>query len=388
MKKILIIGMADSVHLANWIQNMRSLSVKVTLVSSSPHRRIHPKIVEIMDSSDQSGLMLSMPDWSRNFGFLLWILDRFLAERLRGLLVKRLIQELKPDLVHAIEFQHAGYILLQALAKPLPGKAPLIMTSNYGSDIYWFQRFPNHKKKISNLLKISDRYTSECKRDISLAEKLGFDGISDLIPNTGGISEKSIKDSPNHSKASSRKLILIKGYQNRFGQALQGVVSLYRLRKRLAYFEVVSISTNLLTAFALMLLKHMSGLRVAFHLKGALAHDEVLTLMSKARIYVGLSKSDGISTSLLEAMAMGAFPIQTGTSCASEWISDGTSGAIVSLGNGKKLDGWINRALSDDCLVDTAQSINGSEVFFRYRRALVASNVQKLYLRVFSHEVS
>lgn len=381
MKKILIIGMADSVHLANWLQNMSALSVEVTLVSSSPHRRIHPKIVELIEKSDQSGLILSMPNWSRNFGLLFWILDRFLAERLRGLLVRRLIDNLKPDLIHAIEFQHAGYVLLRALATPFSGKSPLIMTSNYGSDIYWFQRFPNHKRKVSTLLKISDHYTSECKRDISLAKELGFDGVSTLIPNTGGISEKLITGLQNHSEASSRRLLLIKGYHNKFGQALQAVCSLYRLRKRLASLEVVSISTNLITAFALLWLKNMSGLRVTFHLKGVLAHEEVLTLMSRSRIYIGLSKSDGISTSLLEAMAMGAFPIQTGTSCASEWISDGTSGAIVSLRKAKNLDGWIDRALSDNTLVDKAQAINSSEILARYTKGLMAEEVGRLYLR-------
>ena len=43
----------------------------------------------------------------------------------------------------------------------------------------------------------------------------------------------------------------------------------------------------------------------------------------KSRIYIGCSISDGISTSFLEALANGAFPIQTNTSCANEWISKG-----------------------------------------------------------------
>ncbi len=55
--------------------------------------------------------------------------------------------------------------------------------------------------------------------------------------------------------------------------------------------------------------------------------------MSRSRANIGFSKSDGISTSLLEAMTMGAFPIETGTACASDWIQDGVSGAIVSLGD-------------------------------------------------------
>lgn len=384
MKKILLIGMADSVHLANWLENMAALPIHVTLISSSPHRRVHPKIVGLIGRTSQKGMGLAMPNWSRYLGFFFWLIDRPLGERLRGRLVRNLIQKLKPDLVHAVEFQHAGYILLRALDKPLVGERPKIMVSNYGSDIYWFQNFSLHKGKISALLETSDHYTSECQRDIALAKQLGFAGTSTLIPNTGGVSEDLLLRQKVVSVASDRKLLLLKGYHNRFGQALQGVNSILRLRKRLVGFEIVSFSTNIVTALFLMLLRLFSGLNISFHLKGKLTHDEVLSLMSRTRIYVGLSKSDGISTSLLEAMSMGAFPIQTGTSCASEWIDHGTSGAIVSLKDKEHLDYWIKRGISEDDLVNTSQKLNGSTIRSKYTKAIMTSKVESLYFETLS----
>ena len=379
MKKILLIGMADSVHLANWLQNLSALPVNVTLVSSSPHRRVHPKIVALIGSPNQAGMSLAMPNWSRNFGLLLWMLDRFLGEQFRGVLVRNLIQKLKPDLIHVVEFQHAGYILLRALSKPVSGERPKIMSSNYGSDIYWFRKFPKHKRRISALLKITDHYTSECARDVALAKELGFIGTSTLIPNTGGVSEDLLTGHQNAPDASSRRAIVLKGYQNKFGQALQGVSSLFRLRKSLRSIEIVSVSTNIITAVSLVVLQIFSGLKITVHLKGALTNAEVLSLMSKARVYVGLSKSDGISTSLLEAMAMGAFPIQTGTSCAEEWVENGKSGAIVSLGKKDEIDNWIRKAVSDDHLVNRAQQINASTILEKYTRSIMASKVEALY---------
>jgi glycosyltransferase involved in cell wall biosynthesis len=329
-----------------------------------------------------------MPNWSRYFGFLFWLIDRPLGERLRGKLVRNLIQKLKPDLVHVVEFQHAGYILLRALARPLVVERPKIMASNYGSDIYWFQNFLSHRAKISTLLEMSDHYTSECQRDIALAKQLGFAGTSTLIPNTGGVSEDLLLRQPRISVASERKLLLLKGYHNKFGQALIGVRSILRLRKSLIGFEIVSFSTNVFTALFLILLRLFSGLNISFHLKGALTHSEVLTLMSRARIYVGLSKSDGISTSLLEAMAMGTFPLQTGTSCASEWIEDGLSGAILTLGKEDELDNWITRAISDDNLVNKAQEINHATILARYTKSAMTSQVENLYLKASIGEVS
>jgi hypothetical protein len=384
MKKLLIIGMADSVHLANWLQNMSGLPFEVTLVSSSPHRCVHPKTVELMDPSNQRVMRLNMPNWSMRFGLLLWMVDRLLGERLRGLLVRNLIRTLKPDLIHVVEFQNAGYILLQALSKPVTSERPKIMSSNYGSDIYWFQRFSRHKSKISALLKMSDFYTSECQRDIALAKELGFMGTCALLPNTGGVSEDALRQQKQAPMASERQLVLLKGYQNKFGQALQGVGSLLRLRKKLRGYEIISVSTNIIAAMALVLLRMFTGLKISFHLKGALSHHEVLSLMARARIYIGLSKSDGISTSLLEAMAMGAFPIQTGTSCAAEWIDHGAAGAIVSLKDKEQLDFWLQRAISEGSLVNTAQVLNDSTIRSRYTKFVMTSKVEKLYLETLS----
>ena len=379
MKKILIIGMADSVHLANWLQNMTSLSVEVTLVSSSPHRRIHPKIVELLNRSGQSGLMLRIPNWSRNFGLLFWMLDRVLSDRLRGLLIRRLILSLKPDLVHAVEFQNAGYVLLRAFAKPLSQAMPKIMLSNYGSDIFWFQQFRWHRKKIGSLLKLASVYTGECSRDLTLAKQMGFDGRMICIPNSGGIDEDLLESGQGLELSSKRRIVVLKGYHGKFGRALNGVWALWEERKSLAGYSVVSVSTNLVTALSLFLLRIATGLDVRFHLKGALSRANVLELMSKARLYIGLSRSDGISTSVLEAMAMGAFPIQTGTSCANEWFSEGKTGASVSLMDTAGIRAWIREALARDELVDSAQINNLQTVLTRYGRKVMRSSVVHVY---------
>ena len=87
-------------------------------------------------------------------------------------------------------------------------------------------------------------------------------------------------------------------------------------------------------------------------------HEEILQLFGKARIYIGLSISDGISTSLLEAMAMGTFPIQSCTACANEWIEHGKSGLIVPPENSSIITEAIKLALSNDSLVNKAAELN------------------------------
>lgn len=94
------------------------------------------------------------------------------------------------------------------------------------------------------------------------------------------------------------------------------------------------------------------------------SHAAMLELFSVSRVYIGLSKSDGISTALLEAMATGCFPIQTAPSCADEWFVHGQTGMIVDW-NADGISSAITRALSDDELIDRAAGLDSETIEVR-----------------------
>ena len=91
-------------------------------------------------------------------------------------------------------------------------------------------------------------------------------------------------------------------------------------------------------------------------------HEDILRYHGLARISIGLSISDAISTSVLEAMAMGSFPIQSWTSTAGEWFEDGKSGLLVPPEDPEVVAEALKRALTDDELVDSAYEINWNTV--------------------------
>ncbi len=91
---------------------------------------------------------------------------------------------------------------------------------------------------------------------------------------------------------------------------------------------------------------------------GSVPNHEILALHGRSRISLGLSISDGISTSLLEAMMMELFPIQSNTACVDEWIEDGVTGLIVPPEDPEPVAAAIRRALTDDALVDAAAEVN------------------------------
>lgn len=85
-------------------------------------------------------------------------------------------------------------------------------------------------------------------------------------------------------------------------------------------YELVFYSCNLSTVRLAKRLARKSGLKVLTFRKKALSHLEILRIFEETAVYVGVSESDGISTSMLEAMAMGAIPVQTSTACCDEWF--------------------------------------------------------------------
>jgi glycosyltransferase involved in cell wall biosynthesis len=97
-----------------------------------------------------------------------------------------------------------------------------------------------------------------------------------------------------------------------------------------------------------------------------------------------LSISDGISTSLLEAMMMGTFPIQSCTACGDEWIGDGKSGFIVPAEEPREIAEAIRAALLDDALVDKAAEINLDTINQRLDYSKIQTQVVEIYKNVYA----
>jgi glycosyltransferase involved in cell wall biosynthesis len=354
-KTVVLVCMVDSIHVARWIAQFEPKEVKFILFPSGPNRRVHPKIVEMIAKGRKFEDQITIVPFGGKLSLPLWALDRFFGERIRGLLLRRILKTALPDFVHALEFQHAGYVTMRALADKSIS-TPFIAT-NYGSDLYWFQQFPKHKAKIQAILDRADLYSAECQRDYLLAKNLGFDGADlPLGPNAGGV--ELTGDRSDFLAPSKRKTIAIKGYHGWVGRALVALDAVESLQHHLRDYEIVVYSANIKVERRALQIGRKLGLKVSVYKKNSLSHQEVLGIFAKARIYVGLSLSDGISTSLLEAMSMGAFPIQTSTSCADEWVSPGRSGLLIRSLDADEVSRALKLALGDDSLVDEAVEIN------------------------------
>ena len=81
---------------------------------------------------------------------------------------------------------------------------------------------------------------------------------------------------------------------------------------------------------------------------------------------------------------MGAFPIQSSTACADEWVEDGKSGFIVPPEDPQAVAEAIRRALGDDDLVNQAAEINLQVAKRRLDYSIIQPRVIKMYQDIFA----
>jgi glycosyltransferase involved in cell wall biosynthesis len=151
---------------------------------------------------------------------------------------------------------------------------------------------------------------------------------------------------------------MLKGYQGWAGRALFGLVALRKLGSLLKGYTIIIYSNPDADDIKIASDLLAQELGIIINILPKTNHNEILYWQSQSRISIGLSISDGISTALLEAMALGSFPIQSDSSAANEWIEDKKTGILVSAEDPLNIADSIKRALLDDQLVDDANDIN------------------------------
>ena len=362
-KKILLVGMADSIHFARWVESIDLDLYEVRVMGSSPHRSIHPIILKILSRFGERHITMS---WlSRYFSLFVWILDRtiFPMDSIRSWLLRFEIKKFNPDLVHAMETQNAGYLLPKAIAGLRSYPIPYILLTLYGSDLFWYSQKKRHVELLRKTLSKTDFLSAECLRGHAIARELGFLGeFLPLSPANPPIPIPELIKPP-----ASRRLILVKGYKNKWGRGDVLIRGLSRCTEILKNYEIVIISAEGNTPRLARTLLARKGLSVRVFRKKELDHETVLRELSESILYVGLSASDGLPSTLVEAVSLGAFPIQSASSCASDWLSPKENIILIENHNSpEQVEIAVREALTNYDFLTEAQNrnINRAKGFF------------------------
>jgi glycosyltransferase involved in cell wall biosynthesis len=185
------------------------------------------------------------------------------------------------------------------------------------------------------------------------------------------------------SPPSARKLIMVKGYDHFAGRAMVSLAVLERFAKRLNDYTIILFSVGARPRLRAIELAEAGTLNIK--VIDWATHDEILQYFGRARLYLGISISDAISTSVLEAMAMGAFPIQTDTSCCAEWFIPDKTGYAVPVDDFEVLCKRFESALTDDTLVDEAAETNLAIIRSRLATEVFVPKMRDFYAQAMSY---
>jgi glycosyltransferase involved in cell wall biosynthesis len=398
--KILFVCMGDSIHSIRWINQLDEkfdvsiLSINSNIAEKSVYINrkiiiydIYPILVKRFNTGLSDFILIHVGKVAINIisDFIVNTYLRVNKDFISRQVLKKILLY-KPDVIHSLEIQSAGYSVNQA-KKMSKTFFPSWIVSNWGSDIYHFGRDPNHAAKIRDVLSNCDYYMCECQRDVKLAKDFGFRGkILSVLPNAGGY---NISKYAKYSKVkpSKRRFIMLKGYQGWVGRsqvALEALDSIGGIlsEKKLGIILYSTAGNTEVEKKALSIAqKHNLKLKL---IPQFTSHEEIIKLHALSRISIGLSMSDGISTSLLESMLTGSFPIQSYTACADEWVVDGHTGILVPPENVAKVKLAILKAIKNDQLVDKAAILNRKTIQGRASYDLVRKQVIEQYNMILS----
>lgn len=266
--------------------------------------------------------------------------------------LETIIKTIQPDIIHSLEMQGCSYPITKTM-----NKFPNIkwIYSCWGNDLYYYKQFLNHRIRIKRVLARVNYIHTDCQRDFEIAKELGFKAnYLGVIPVGSGYNLKlneSLK-----LPLEQRKIIVVKGYQHHFGRGLEIVKALGAMQSEIKNYTIVVFGCH---KEVIDYIKE-NQLPFQFYYRHDLKHNELLELMGKALIYIGNSISDGMPNTLLEAMIMGAFPIQSNPGGATaEIINPGENGLLIeNPESSEEIQQLIRMAISNPIMIENAIKIN------------------------------
>ena len=280
--------------------------------------------------------------------------------------LRRMIDQVRPDLVHALRIPFEGMVASQAT-----GGRPLVI-STWGNDFTLHApASPGMRQLTRRALDAAAGLHSDCRRDLGLATRWGFPSgrPSIILPGNGGVRREifsPVGEAAEHGSdrltdaladvaAAAPIVINPRGFRayvrsDTFFRAIPRVLE----RKPGVTFVCPTMAGDSQAEGWLRRL----GIGAAVRLLPSLEPAEMAALFRRAQVSVSPSTHDGTPNTLLEAMACGCFPIAGDLESIREWLVRGETGLIVDPADDEGLAWAILRVLDDDGLRQSAARRN------------------------------
>lgn len=389
--RILFVAIPDSVHTARWIRQLRGQDWDVHLfpaTAAPPHRDLTDltfhSFARGRPKGSDPGLRVTGPYPLRRGGYLFSLAAErvFPRQMARARRLANTVRRIKPDIVHTLGVQHGAYLTLET-KQSFSGDFPPWLVSSWGNDLYLCGRLAEHAPRIRAVLEQCDYFNADCERDLQLARQYGFGGETfPALPGAGGLDIELAKSLRPPGRTSERREIALKGYQNWYGRALDGLRAIEMCADVLQGYTVTVYFSNPDVAVAAELMSQRSGIKIGLFQTGT--YEDSLRLHARARVSIAVSISDGLPLSTMEAALMGSFPVQTDTSCVGERLNNGIGTLLVPAEDIEGIAAAIRRAVTDDELVDHAAEVNFRYISEQLSDEAVRPQVVEMYQNIYS----
>jgi glycosyltransferase involved in cell wall biosynthesis len=296
--------------------------------------------------------------------------------------VKKIIDEIQPDIIHGLRIPFEGLLAFQSMDDQA------LVISIWGNDLTFHASASKIMGKwAEKVLQKCDGLIADASRDIRLAKDWGLNESAPtlVVPGGGGIPQKSANISPVDLSAllgevidQNRPIIVNpRGFRpgsvrnDTFFKAIPEVIKQFPK----ALFICPPMSGEPQAEEWIRVLDISSSVR----LLPLIPHDVMWGLFKGADITTSISEHDGTPNSLLEAMACGSYPIAGDIESVREWVEDGKNGSLVDPGDSSMLADAIISALKNKKHRGRAAKMNAKIIEERASRNSVAMQVETFY---------
>lgn len=383
--RLLIVGFVTSVHLVRYLDLLKGAEWDLHLFDALPGSKPNPGYDTPMTLhlERESAVTLSprvtvVPDPQRGTGI-----------EGRSAHLARVIEQLRPDVIHSHELAITGTVVHRTRQRLDGFDAPWLVT-NWGSDIFWNGRSPNVVPHLREVLAACDYYSAECHRDVALARAFGFRGeVLGVWAVAGGIDPRQVAELRTPGPTSARRAIALKGVVGEHGRADVGLAAIERCAPLLQGWELCGYQMEPPVIERTRELAAATGMRYTHMSDGdtlGSSHAQILAMHGRSRVSLGLNRTDGLSMSFVEALTMGSMPVQGHGSCGYELTPDGVGALFVDPRDVDAVTAALQRAITDDALVDRAAARNASIAAEHLDRGRIATRVLDGYERIISEK--
>lgn len=400
--RILLIADGRSPTTRRWIQAVRALEHDVVLVSTFPCQPVVGVEAEVLlpvafagaAGSASGSAAVQKRGWLRRVvsgarPLLLPIRHMLgpLTLHYYGRRLRWLVERIQPDLVHALRLPFEG-MLAAYTPQPYP-----VAVSLWGNDLTFHAAGSASMARLTRTaLARASALLADTRRDVRLARAWGFDVDKPalVVPGAGGL---------NLEELAQVKQNLSPGGGPLAGKIPPGAVVIVNPRgfrtgsvRNDTFFEAIPLVLERRAAAPVVFAcAAMAGQpeaqrwidQLKLHGKVVLLphlpQQQLWQVFAQAQLTISVSQHDGTPNSLLEAMALGVFPIAGDIESLREWITPGVNGLLVEPNSPQQLAEAILLALDHAHLRRDSAVRNAMLVQERAGAEMVRGQIDLLY---------